>query len=137
MASRRSAAARTWPSSRSARCRPPPWPPPSCCASAGSGVSVAVVSSLNPSPSDELCELLGRVRLAISIESHYLNGGLGSFVAETIAENALGVRLIRRGITEMPRGLTGSPAFLYEQAGLSSGAIADSALAALGIAANS
>jgi transketolase len=99
----------------------------------GVGATVAVVSSLNPSPTVELCELLGRTRLAISVESHYLNGGLGSFVAETIAEHGLDVRLIRRGITEMPRGLTGSPAFLYERAGLSSGALADSALAALDV----
>jgi transketolase len=99
--------------------------------------TVAVVSTFNPTPSEELSDLLARVPLALTIESHYLNGGLGSAVAELIAERGLPTRLIRRGITEMPRGLTGSPAYLYERAGLSAPGIAETTAAALHVAANS
>jgi transketolase len=85
----------------------------------GIAASIAVVSSFNPSPTGDLVELLSEVPLALTIEAHYLNGGLGSFVAEVIAEHGLDCRLVRRGITDMPRGITGSPDYLYRQVGLS------------------
>lgn len=96
--------------------------------------TVAVVSGVNPSPVEDLAEILGRVPLAVSIESHYLNGGLGSLVAEVIAELRLPCRLIRRGVKDMPRGATGSSAFLYESIGLSSDSIADAVVDALSVA---
>lgn len=85
----------------------------------GVSAAVAVVSSFNPSPTNDLVELLREVPIAMTIEAHYLTGALGSFVAEVIAEQNLECRLIRRGVAEMPRGMTGSPAYLYEQVGLS------------------
>jgi transketolase len=96
-------------------------------ARAGVSCTVAVVSSFNPSPTRDLAELLAEVPLAVSIEAHYLNGGLGSFVAEVIAEHSLDCRLIRRGVAEMPRGMTGSPSHLYQQVGLSPEQIAETA----------
>ena len=51
--------------------------------------TVAVVSSFCPSPSDDIAELLDAVPLAMTLESHYLTGGLGSLVAEVIAEHGL------------------------------------------------
>jgi transketolase len=96
--------------------------------------TVALVTSLNPSPEEDLAELLGRIPLAVSIESHYVAGGVGSLVAEVIAEHGLATRLIRRGVREMPRGVTGSPAYLYERYGLSAGAVADAASLALSLA---
>jgi transketolase len=99
----------------------------------GIDATVGVISSLNPSPNAELAELLSRVRLAVTVESHYLNGGIGSLVAETIAENGCGARLIRRGVNEMPRGMTGTPAYLYARAGLSADSLADAAFAALNV----
>jgi len=88
-------------------------------ARAGISATVAVVSSFNPSPMRDLAELLADIPLAMSIEAHYLNGGLGSFVAEVIAEHGLDCRLVRRGVADMPRGVTGSPAHLYRHVGLS------------------
>ena len=99
----------------------------------GVSATVAVVSSFNPSPADDLAELLNAVPLAVTLESHYLTGGVGSFVAEVIAERGLECRLTRHGIAEMPRGMTGSPAYLYEQCGLSPTQVADSALASLNL----
>jgi transketolase len=99
----------------------------------GISATVAVVSSLNPSPTEDLIELLEGVPLAISIEAHYTTGGVGSLVAEVIAENGIDCRLVRRGVAEMPRGVTGSPAYLYERAGLSADQVARAAAEALSL----
>lgn len=95
---------------------------------------VVVVSSLNPAPVDDLAEILGDVRLAVSAEAHYVNGALGSLVAETIAERGLGCRLVRAGLRAMPVGATGSRPHLYERHGLSPARLADAATSALDLA---
>jgi transketolase len=97
----------------------------------GVGATVAVVSTFNPSPIEDLAELLGGVTLAISVEAHYLNGGLGSLVAETIAERGLSCRLIRAGVDATPRGLAGSQRFLEDRFGLSAPRLAATVQAAL------
>lgn len=93
-----------------------------------------VVSSLNPAPVEDLAELLGDVRLAVTAEAHYVNGALGSLVAETIAERGLGCRLVRAGLRAMPVGATGSRPHLYERHGLSPARLAEAATAALDLA---
>jgi transketolase len=100
---------------------------------AGIAATVLVVSSFNPSPSDDLADLLDGIPLAVTLEAHYVTGGLGSLVAEVIAEHSLDCRLIRRGVEQMPRGATGSPAYLYEQVGLSAPQIARTAADALAL----
>lgn len=97
----------------------------------GIAATVAVVSTFNPSPVEGLAELLGGVSLAVSVEAHYLNGGLGSLVAETIAERGLGTRLIRAGVDAVPRGLAGSQEYLEDRFGLSAQRLAATAQAAL------
>jgi transketolase C-terminal domain/subunit len=67
----------------------------------------------------------------LSAEAHYVNGALGSLVAETIAENALSCRLVRVGLRAMPIGATGSRPHLYERHGLAPAQLAASALRAL------
>jgi len=103
-------------------------------ANRGVAATVAVVSSFNPAPVADLAALLGRVPLALSIESHYLTGGLGSLVAEVIAEHGIRCRLVRRGIRDMPRGLTGSPAYLYGQVGLAPHQLARAVIDSLSLA---
>jgi transketolase len=100
----------------------------------GVHATLAIVSTFNPSPIDQLAALMERVPLAISVETHYVNGGLGSLVAETIAERGLGCRLIRAGVTAMPRGLSGGQRFLEDQFGLSAERLVATAQAALSIA---
>src|SRR5580704_14566946 len=97
----------------------------------GVAATVAVVSTFNPSPVEDLVELLSGVSLAISVETHYLNGGLGSLVAETIAEQGLSCRLIRAGVQDTPRGLAGNQRFLEDRFGLSAGRLAATVQAAL------
>jgi transketolase len=97
----------------------------------GIAATVAVVSTFNPSPVEGLAELLGGVSLAVSVETHYLNGGVGSLVAETIAERGLNTRLVRAGVDAVPRGLAGSQEFLEDRFGLSAQRLAATAQAAL------
>jgi transketolase len=96
----------------------------------GLSATVAVVSTFNPSPTADLVELLGGVPLAVSVEAHYVAGGVGSFVAETIAEAGLDCRLVRCGVRTMPIGESGSREFLQERHGLSPAAIARATIAA-------
>jgi transketolase len=96
----------------------------------GVEATVTVVSSFNPSPIEDLAELLARVPLAVTVEAHYVDGGLGSLVAETIAETGVECRLVRCGVRTMPTGESGSSEYLQEQHGLSPAAIARTTLAA-------
>jgi transketolase len=97
----------------------------------GIAATVAVVSTFNPSPVEGLTELLGGVSLAVSVEAHYLNGGLGSLVAETIAERGLNTRLVRTGVDVVPRGLAGSQEYLEDRFGLSAQRLTATTQAAL------
>ena len=65
----------------------------------GQGVSarVVIVSCVRPAPTHDLGEAFADVPLTLSIESHYVDGGVGSLTAEVVAENALATRLVREG----------------------------------------
>lgn len=98
----------------------------------GIRATVAVVASLAPAPVEDLASLLAQVPVAVTLEAHYIHGGVGSLVSEVVAEGGLGCRVVRCGMSTMPRGTTGDAAFLYDRYGLSGRQVADSALAALG-----
>jgi transketolase len=97
----------------------------------GIEATVAVVSSLNPSPEEDLAELISGVPLALTLESHYRTGGLGTFVAEVIADHGLASRLIRCGVDDMPRGTTGTVDWLNALHRLSGTQVADQVVRAL------
>jgi transketolase len=80
----------------------------------GIEVAVGLVSSFNPDPSAEVAAFLGGVPAALTVEAHYRNGGLGSMVAETIAEHGLDCRLLRAAVDTMPRGEAGSQGHLED-----------------------
>ncbi|MCL4534605.1 MAG: 1-deoxy-D-xylulose-5-phosphate synthase [Bacteroidetes bacterium] len=98
-------------------------------ATRGIASTLAVVSSLNPAPVDDLVALLARFRLAMTVEEHYVVGGLGSLVAETVADHGLGCRVLRCGVRSAPNGVTGGQAYLQQVHGLSRGALVDAATA--------
>jgi transketolase len=81
--------------------------------------AVGIVSSLNPAPIADLIQILKRYPLVITVEAHFINGGLGSLVAEIIAENQINTRLIRQGIKDLPDGISGSQKYLYQKFGIS------------------
>jgi transketolase len=102
-------------------------------AAKGIGATVAVVSSFNPSPVDDLAEVLARVPAAVTVEAHYVDGGLGSLVAEVVAERRLNCRLVRCGINRMPRGEVGSREHLLSLHGLSARQLVAGAVEALSL----
>jgi transketolase len=97
------------------------------------GVSCAlvVVASVNPAPIADLMEVLSRFRIALTVEVHYLSGGIGSLVAEVIAEGALRCRLVRCGVRNTPAGVIGSQDYLLKVHGLTAAQLAETALKAL------
>jgi transketolase len=94
----------------------------------GISASVTVVSSLTAEPDEEIVRVLSEVPLALTVEAAYVKGGLGSTVAELIAERGLPCRLRRCGVETMPLGRSGSQAFLNDAAGISARQITETAL---------
>lgn len=97
----------------------------------GIGCTVIVVASLNPAPVADLIAALSRFPVVLTIEAHYINGGVGSLVAEVIAEHGLDCRLVRCGVRVQPDGLSGSQHYLHNVHSLSSTALAETAIKTL------
>src|SRR5262249_42431710 len=99
----------------------------------GQGVSVKVVvaASINPAPVDDLATLLAAFPVVLTVEAHYLTGGIGSLVSGVVAAERKGCRVIRCGVSTVPRGPSGSQEFLHHTYGLSREALADIAVQAL------
>ena len=107
-----------------------------CEALAADGISagLAIVSSFNPSPTEDLIAELGKVLAVMTVETHYLAGGIGSFAAEVIAEHGLKCRLTRCGVHEIPTGPIGDLQYFYDRFGLSSTKLAATAKKAISAA---
>lgn len=93
--------------------------------------TVAVVASINPPPIEDLTMVLARFKLVLTVEAHYLTGGLGSLVSEVIAEKGLNLRLIRCGVRTPADGKSGSQAYMENIHGLSAERLVDTALKSL------
>jgi transketolase len=100
-------------------------------AAEGVSCAVLVVATLNPPPVVELAGALARFPVAVSVESHYVTGGLGSLAAEVIAEAGLRCRLSRCGVRRGSEGVSGSEGWLAAQHGLSVEGLMNSARDAL------
>jgi transketolase len=83
------------------------------------GATLAVVSTLSPAPVDDLRGRLEAFRDIVTIEDHYASGGLGTLVAEILAESGSRSRLVRLGVKEGPDGLSGSQSYFLRRHGLS------------------
>ena len=84
------------------------------------GATVLAVSSLNPAPRADLLAALAHFKIALTVETHYITGGLGSLVCEVVAEERLDCKVIRCGVKSHPGGVTGSQAYLHGVNGISS-----------------
>jgi transketolase len=98
----------------------------------GVGARVVVVGSVQPAPVDDLRAALAGIPLVLTVEAHYAAGGVGSLVAEVVAEAGLACRLVRCAVREQPDARVGSQAFLHQRYGLSASALVDTVLARLG-----
>ena len=97
----------------------------------GVSAGVACIAGVSPPPVDDLLGLLRCHKVAITVEAHYATGGIGSLVAEVMAERETGCRLVRCGVKNPIDGISGSVHYLYGKHGLSSEALVQTALAAL------
>jgi transketolase len=92
---------------------------------------LAVVASIAPPPIDDLRALLPTVPLVLTVEAHYTVGGVGSLVAEVVAEHRLPCRVVRCGVHTTPVGMAGSQEALNQHYGLSRAALVERVLCEL------
>jgi transketolase len=98
------------------------------------GVSVSLVNVpvIKPLDTATVAEVAAAAAVVVTAENHTIVGGLGSAVAETLAEAGLGRPLRRVGLRDtFAEGSLTAP-YLFEKYGLSTQAIVDTAWAALG-----
>jgi len=97
---------------------------------AAEGIDVAVVnvSTLKPLDAATLADRGGRTGAILTVEDHGVVGGLGSAVAEALAETGIPVR--RHGVRDF--GESGTGAALYAKHGLDAAGIATQVRAFLG-----
>ena len=95
------------------------------------GISVRVlnVHTIAPIDRETIVAAARDTGHVLSAEDHNVNGGLGSAVAEVIAESGIGARQARVGLRSF--GESGTSEELYEKYGLSASRVADSARALL------
>jgi transketolase len=68
----------------------------------GISCGFAVAGCLAPPPREDLIELARSVPLVMTVETHYLDGGLGSLMAEIVAEEGIPCHLVRAGVDRVP-----------------------------------
>ncbi len=85
-----------------------------------SGVSVGVVNVpvIKPLDRSTVIEMASRARAVVTAENHSIIGGLGSAVAEVLAEEGLGRRLRRVGIADTFAQGAQSATWLFQKYGL-------------------
>lgn len=92
---------------------------------AADGISTAcvVVARLSPPPVDFLRDVLRRCKLVVTVEAHYIVGGLGSLVAEIAAPMTERARVVRLGFEQLQPGVSGPEHILLQAAGLDAASI--------------
>jgi transketolase len=87
--------------------------------------TVGIVATLNPSPAEALLNLIKNFKNVISIEEHYVHGGLGSLTAETIASSNHPVVFKPLAVQSIPSGVTGSRRYMCDLAGVGPAVLKD------------
>jgi transketolase len=101
---------------------------------AGHGVSVSLVNVpvIKPLDAATVVDVARAARVVVTAENHTIVGGLGSAVAEALAESGLGRPLRRIGLRDtFAEGSLTAP-YLFDKYGLSTQAVVDAAWTALG-----
>ncbi|PEG35185.1 transketolase [Mycolicibacterium agri] len=98
----------------------------------GVGVSVVNAPVIKPLDTQTVQEVIRGARAVVTAENHTIIGGLGSAVAEVIAESGMARPLRRIGLRDtFAEGAKSAP-FLFEKYGLSTQDIVDAAWSVLG-----
>lgn len=72
--------------------------------SQGMSVRVINIHTIKPFDADIVRKAVQETRILVTVEEHSILGGLGSVVAEVMAECGVGVRLLRIGLNGFARG---------------------------------
>ena len=97
------------------------------------GIDVKLISATNLTPNDPalIINSISNCKLVVSIEEHFINGGLGGLLSEVIAEHCLGTKLIRLGLKPEHVSTIGSQNYLRKLSGISAEGIVSATLGAL------
>ena len=98
----------------------------------GTGVSVVNVPVIKPLDTSTVLRVAAAARVVLSAENHSVVGGLGTAVAEALAEAGLGRPLRRIGLPDTFAEGARSADYLFARYGLSTQSIVDTAWLALG-----
>ena len=82
-------------------------------------VSSYAITKINNNLSKNLLPIIKQYSKIITVEAHYINGGIGSMIAEIIAENQLPIKLIRLGVSKVSDGIFGDTEFMHEKHNIS------------------
>ncbi|MDU8925518.1 transketolase C-terminal domain-containing protein [Pasteurellaceae bacterium LIM206] len=91
----------------------------------GINVTTINVPSIRPCNTHELFAALKDINHVITVEEHNINGGLGSLVAEVIAEHGLPIRLQRLGIPDGEYALAADRKSMRKHHGFDADSIVD------------
>ena len=91
----------------------------------GVSCAIAVVACVAPPPVGDIAALVARAPLAVTLETHFSTGGLGSLVAEVIAEQGAACRLVRCAVNSCPTTYSGSQEYMERRFGLDADSIVD------------
>ena len=93
------------------------------------GITAGVISipSIRPCDTQQLRELLNHYPAVITVEEHNVNGGVGSLVAEVLAEGGCGIPLLRLGIPDGEYAIAGDRASTRARHGIDAASVMKSA----------
>ncbi|AEF54075.1 transketolase family protein [Marinomonas posidonica] len=89
----------------------------------GIEVSVVNVSSIRPLNRQGLANQLSGTDYVVSVEEHNVNGGLGSVVAEIMAEQGITAKLVRLGVEDGGYAAAGDRPYTRKMLSIDSGGI--------------
>lgn len=95
------------------------------------GISATVISmsSIRPCNTQALYETLEGIPYVVSVEEHNINGGVGSLVAEVLAEHGSGARLKRLGLPDGEYAIAGDRGTTRDRLGIDANGVARTAQA--------
>ena len=96
--------------------------------SLGISSTLMIASSINPPPFSVLETLIPQFKTVMSVEAHYINGGLGSLISEFVAGRNDDCTVLRCGVETMPNGQIGTQEYLLQKYGISSEALVKKAV---------
>lgn len=83
-------------------------------------ISSYIITKIDNNIHSNLLPIIKLYKHIITIEAHYINGGIGSIIAEIIAENQLPIKLHRLGVNKITDGIFGDSDFMHKKHNISS-----------------